>query len=284
MENNKWEPTTQPAEGVSQDGDAANVAGQATQQPQAGDGVSTDRMIREAVSAEVQRALGEMLPTVRQDLTTEMERKVQSFSDKAEYRLSQQQQQQLRLLDNVMEDMRETLGPDFERVRNQKRLDILAQVPEPQGQSGEPPAQQQSQQQQQPAQQQSTGQFDQRTQAYIAQRLGNPQDWPMDQYRQINTELGQAQDWFAMLNVVDRWAAQKPQGNATPAQGTNGAPASTNGAPTSAARLQPMGTGSALGQKSIEQLQTDFNKAFADGDYEESERIGKLIDQIVGAG
>lgn len=269
--DNKWEQPEQQAEGVGQANQAGQVAGQATDPTQAGQGVS-DTLIKQTVSAEVQRVLGELLPTMRQDLTTDMERRVQSMSDKAEHRLSEAQRQKLQMLDDSLSGIKEALGPEYERIRNQGRLEILAQGPvQPQGQQPAPA-------QQTPAADAATNN---QANVYLSQRLGDQNRWTPAQQQQIFAELAQAggnlASWIA---VVDKWAAQKP---INPAQGTNGTPQNNSVVPTSVSRLQPMGGGGPISNVSIEQLSLDLNRAYANDNFEEVERISKLIDKVVEA-
>lgn len=252
------------------DQQAADIPGQGIEQAQGTAGVSQEA-IEAMVSAQVQRALEQRLGSLRQDLTGEVERKVQSFSDKAYSRLSARQQEDMAAVDRVLEGMQDILGPDYETIRRQKKLDILTRTepaaqPEPTAQIGN-------------GQQPHAGQdnSDSQAQAYLTQRLGEQSLWTPQQQRQILAELAQARDnIWQWVSVVDKYAAQKPQPAA-------GAPANGGGIDdaTRAARAQPMGGGSNVNAYTPEQLDKMLYAAHNAGDYEEAERIGKLIDRLV---
>lgn len=222
----------------------------------------------------VERVLSRELGTLRQDLATELERRVQSMTDKAEYRLSQRQQQELSALDRVLGRLKEQLGPEYDQIRNQSRMEILLD----QQTAGQNP--QAEQPQPQPQAQQSEG--DRSAEAYLSSQLGDPQNWTQEQRDQIAQELNQARgNFWNWIQTVNKWAAMKPQ--AARQQPTASSPGGNGNTPNPAsdARIQPLGTGGGVRQSTMQQLNVQLNQAYSEGEYEKAAQIAQQMDELM---
>lgn len=242
--------------GVDQGGEAGQVSGET---------------VEESLEAVVERVLSAKLGGLRQDLTGEIERRVQSFSDKTANRLSEQQRARLRTLDELMNGLQDHLGPDFDAVKRQKQLDILLDDSTPQGAQspqGEP----------QRAQQTAGG--DGFADAYLSQKLGDPSLYSAEEQAAIRTALSSARDWTQWMAQVDKYAQQhagRQAGNGAQTQ-----PGGQQAGLSRAARAQPVQTGRPTsGPMTPEQLQAAYNRAAANGDMAELTRVGALIDKLV---
>jgi len=277
--SNDWERVGQPGQTVAQDGQGAGDSGQGSGaaaggeagsgQPGQVSGESSDGV--DQVVERVLERLGQQMGSWRQDLEDQVQRTVQSFSDRTAHRLSQQQRQRLQAVDHVMDGLQEMLGPDYDQVRRQKQLDILLDTEAGEDDGGqEPPEASPS-----PVAGQS-GEF---AQVYLAQKLGAPREWSLEEQAAIQRDLSQARDSVAWMAVVERYAVQRA-GRGDGGQGSgDGSPGREQ---QRAARAQPVGgQAGGAGQLTPEQLRDEYNRAAADRNMAEMQRLGVLIDKLV---
>lgn len=247
-------------------GSAAAGAGATDTSRGQGSGEGSDELenVIERVLERLGSVVDNRLASMRQDLDTEMQRRVQSLSDKAAHRLSQQQRERLTLLDQHLSGLEEVLGPDFEQVRNKKRLEILLDTDD----KGE---------QEQPEETEPTGQgAPDFAQVYLSEKLGRPEDWTAEEQAAIRRDLSQARDMVTWMAAVERYAVQR-----TGRQQQGQSPNEGDGRNVRAARAQPVGgQAGGAGQMTPEQLQAAYNRAAAARDMAEMQRLGQLIDKL----
>lgn len=271
MSERTWEQVGALGQDVTDNDDA--VTGEASWQgaEQAADaGQVSGETVEESLEAVVERVLSAKLGGLRQDLTGEIERRVQSFSDKTANRLSEEQRARLRVLDEVMGGLKDVLGPDYDAVRRQRQLDILLSDGEPEtaGARGQRGGQQNAGG---PTQAGPVGESD-FANVYLSQRLGDPSEYSAEERQAIQRDLSNANGWGEWMAVAERYAGKRAGRISQTA-----VPQS----PSRAARAQPVQGGRPSGQMTPEQLQAAYNKAATRGDMDEMNRVGALIDKLV---
>lgn len=228
-----------------------------------------DRRARALVSEEIAR--------LRHDLDTDIERRVQSFSDRTAHRLTQQQTERLASVDATLESLRDALGPDFEQYRRQARVDALLAM---QSQTGQPDTTQAPETapavSQQPQAQQTGAVGGPFAQQYLTTKLGNPTEWTETERTDIERQLSEARDFADWLAVVDRYAGRR-SGAGLQITGQQ-AQQQVRG---NAARANPGAGGGAPGGADLATLNRQYNAAAADGDRERMVRLGEQIDRLL---
>jgi uncharacterized protein YdcH (DUF465 family) len=257
--------------GVGQQASTDPIEGADPGQGQGPGAAATDsgETIESLVKTVMQR-VEDRLADLGQDLDEQITRQVQSFSDRTAHRLSEQQRERLRMLDEVLEGAQQLLGPEeYENFRRRKQLDILVGTPE------ETPARQeqprQPQQRQQPTQQQpDPNDF---AVAYIQQQGLDPEALTEAEVQRLTS----ANSWTDWMQRVGELAARRQGGGAQQTPG----PGSSQQRRGNPATAQPTGGGAPPGVMTAEQLQAAYNKAAADGDMALMEELGQKIDQLL---
>jgi len=174
-------------------------------------------------------------------------------------------------VDHVMDGLQEMLGPDYDQVRRQKQLDILLDTEAGEDDGGPAPPE--------ASPSPVAGQSGEFAQVYLAQKLGAPREWSLEEQAAIQRDLSQARDSVAWMAVVERYAVQRA-GRGDGGQGSgDGSPGREQ---QRAARAQPVGgQAGGAGQLTPEQLRDEYNRAAADRNMAEMQRLGVLIDKLV---
>jgi hypothetical protein len=225
----------------------------------------------EAIDAQIEkaieRAVERRLAAMSQDLDGVIERRVQSFSDRATARLTREQQTRLEQVDKTVAGLKDYLGQDYEQVRTRLRLDALTDRDQGSYQTqpeGSPAGQ--------PAAQTQQGADYVAAESYLTMRLGSPDVLSPQDAEYLRT----AQGWPAWYKRVDEIAQRAGQRQ----QAQNGQSGQRAGRGNVAAAQPGAGRG-AQGAGTPEALMVAYNRAVADGDTREIDRIGQLIDRLV---
>lgn len=267
MDEQTWELGEQTDESLIEDQEALDSGPGSEAGPDAGAASGEGTEALDAVVERVMAQLGTELERLRQDLQEDLRRQVQSFSDKTAHRLSQQQRERLKALDEALKGLEEQLGPDFEQIKRQKQLEILLDAgSEESPEDGEEQA--------------PTGETSPQSdfaQVYLSRKLGDPSEWSREERAAIQRELTQARDWAQWMAVVDKYAgirAGRQRG------GSDDAGAQTR----RAARAQPSGGRARGSRMDLAALQKAYNQAAADRDLARMQQLGEQIDKLIQQG
>lgn len=262
------EPVTEPLdEGLEPEatletgaGDGQTAAVQGQDGAPADAGQVSGEAIEELVSQVMQRVEAQ-LAALSQDLQQQVDRRVQSSSDRTASRLDKAQRDRLAQVDRMLGKLKEYLGGDYDQVRRSLQLDVLLDA------EGE-----QQPEQTQPDQAQGQA-VEAAAVAYLESTLGNPETLT----RQEEQYLRQSPDWKTWYKRVNEIAQKR---KVAPQQPPGRGDAAVRGKATTA--QPPKGTGApGTGAGDAKALQARLNAAYARGDYEEAERIGREIDKLV---